>query len=256
MRPSVLHLRDPGISIRGALPLFVGRSLLALAIQSHQVFPRRCLNPRCLRQSPQKLLVTLSRVPSYYRTHRRVRLQRGRIDRNPLALQQSPIRQYSQHPTEYFPMRVHIDEPPRSRNRGMIRGVLVQPNPHENDAVPKSPPTARQYHAPLRCLRNTQSVAPESKSQVPATAAHTGPHKTSRTAPRQIRRNLPPPVVRSVVDKTDVPELPPTHYVRSTNHLAFPSACASPSPCLKSTNHPCELRNLFRARNQTCTTGC
>src|SRR5260370_13231129 len=125
-----------------------------------------------------------------------------------------------------------------------------------NDVAPRSPPTARQCPAPLRCLRNIQSAAPESKSQVSVTAAHIEPHKTSRTAPRQTRRSARPPAVHSVVDKTDVPELRPTPYARSTNHLAFPAACAFPSPCLKSTNDPCELRNLFRFGNQTCTTGC
>src|ERR1035441_3479433 len=36
-----------------------------------------------------------------------------------------------QHPAEYFAMRVQIDQPPRARNRRVIRRVLVQRDAHE-----------------------------------------------------------------------------------------------------------------------------
>jgi hypothetical protein len=105
--------------------------LLALAIQPRQVFARRCRDARGLRQPPQKLLVTLARVPPHNRAHRRVRLQRRRINRDPLAFQQPTIGQHAQHPAEYFAMRVQIDQPPRARNRRVIRRVLVQRDAHE-----------------------------------------------------------------------------------------------------------------------------
>src|ERR1039458_9714040 len=41
----------------------------------------------------------------------------------------------------------------------------------------------------------------------------------------------------------------PTPCARSTNLLASPAACACPSPCPHSTNHPCASHNLFRSPN-------
>src|SRR5271166_2171283 len=68
--------------------------------------------------------------------HRRVGLQRRRIDGDPLALQQPTIGQYSQHPTKHFPMRVQIDQAPRPRHRGVVRRVLVQANAHKTPLRP------------------------------------------------------------------------------------------------------------------------
>jgi hypothetical protein len=39
----ILHLRNPGILIRGALPFFVRHSLLAFSVQPRQLLPRRYL---------------------------------------------------------------------------------------------------------------------------------------------------------------------------------------------------------------------
>src|ERR1035438_876549 len=122
---------DPRIAIGRTLPLLIRRPFLALAIQPRQVFPRRRFDPRRLRQPPEKLLVTLARIPPHNRAHRRVGLQRRRINRDPLAFQQASIGQHTQHPAEYFAMRVQIDQPPRARNRRVIGRVLVQRYAHE-----------------------------------------------------------------------------------------------------------------------------
>jgi hypothetical protein len=55
-----------------------------------------------LRQSPQKLLVTVARVPPHDRGHRRVLLERRRTDRDPRAFQQPTIGQQAQPPAEYW----------------------------------------------------------------------------------------------------------------------------------------------------------
>ena len=64
-------------------------------------------------------------LPPHNRAHRRVRLQRRCINANPLPPQQPTIRQQLQHPAEHLLMRLHIDQPPRARNRRMIRCLLV-----------------------------------------------------------------------------------------------------------------------------------
>src|SRR5438105_14710994 len=47
----------------------------------------------------------------------------------------------------------------------------------------------------------------------------------------------------------DAPEPMPAPYVRSTNLLASPAACASPSPCADSTNQACGYLNSFWLTN-------
>ena len=131
VRPPILHLGDAGIRIVRVLPILVRALVCTLPIQPRQLFPRRRLDPRCLRQPPQKLLVAFSRVPPHNRPQRGVRFQRGRIDSPRLPLQQSFLRQYPQHPGEHFLVRFHIHQPPRPRDRGMIRRLLIQPYPQK-----------------------------------------------------------------------------------------------------------------------------
>src|SRR6516164_236143 len=90
---SILHLRNPRILIRRALPFFVRHPLLAFPVQPRQDLARRRLQAGGLRQPQQKLLVALPRLPPHNRTHRRVGLQRRRINANPLPPQQPTIRQ-------------------------------------------------------------------------------------------------------------------------------------------------------------------
>ena len=51
VRTAILHLRDPCIFVDRTLPLPVRRALLALAVQPRQLFARRRLDARRLRQS-------------------------------------------------------------------------------------------------------------------------------------------------------------------------------------------------------------
>src|SRR5438874_7388782 len=131
MRASIFHLRNPRILVRRALPFLIRRALLALAIQPRQIFAGRRRDPRGLRQPAQKLLVTRPRIPPHNRAHRCVGFQRRRINRDPLSLQQPAIGQHPQHPTEYFTMRIEVDQSSRARDRRVVRRVLVQRNAHK-----------------------------------------------------------------------------------------------------------------------------
>ncbi len=84
----------------------------------------------------------------YNRSHRRVGLQRGRINPNPLALDQPTICQQLQHPSEHFSMRFQIDQPSAAGNRGVVRRVLIQPN---GNKLPQRQ-RVRQYEAIPRSL--------------------------------------------------------------------------------------------------------
>src|SRR5437870_4328053 len=131
MRASIFHLRNPRILVRRALPFLIRRALLALAIQPRQIFAGRRRDAGGLRQPAQQLLVTRARVAPHNRAHRRIRLQRRCINRDPLPLQKPAIGQHPQHPTEYFTMRIEVDQSSRARDRRVVRRVLVQRNAHK-----------------------------------------------------------------------------------------------------------------------------
>ena len=128
---AVLHLGDARIRIIPIDPLLVRPFLLPLAIHSRQVFPCRRGDAGLLGQPFEKLLVALSVVSPHDRAHRRVGLQRGRVNADLLALHQSRVRQQSQDPRKDFPMGFHIHQAPGPRNRGMVRGTLFQRDPYE-----------------------------------------------------------------------------------------------------------------------------
>jgi hypothetical protein len=70
-------------------------------------------------------------IASHDRAHRRRSLQRGRINALPLALQQAAIRQALQNPSENFTVRLQVDQPPRPRDRRVIRRRLRDPHAYE-----------------------------------------------------------------------------------------------------------------------------
>ena len=125
MRPTIFHLRNPCIRIMRIDPILVAGLVLPRAIQPRQIFTRRRFDSGFLCQPFQEFLVTLSVVASHDRTHRRIGLQRGCVDPHGLALHQPLISQQFQNPEENLAMRLHIDQPPRPRDRGMIRRLLV-----------------------------------------------------------------------------------------------------------------------------------
>src|ERR1700757_2225635 len=70
-------------------------------------------------------------IPPHDRAQGRRGLQRRRIYAHPLALQQPAIRQQAQHPAEYLLMRLQIDQPPRPRDRRVIRSLLRNPDAYK-----------------------------------------------------------------------------------------------------------------------------
>jgi hypothetical protein len=95
VRAPVLHLGDARVRIMWVHPLVIRPLLFSLPIHPRQVFPCGSRDTRLLCQPFQEILVALSVIPPYDRTHRRVGLQRRGINSDPLALHQTGIRQQS-----------------------------------------------------------------------------------------------------------------------------------------------------------------
>jgi hypothetical protein len=74
----------------------------------------------------QKFLVRLARVAPDDAPQRRIRLQGGRIDADRLARDQVRRREHLQDPREHGPVRLQIDQPPRPRDRRVLRRRLLQ----------------------------------------------------------------------------------------------------------------------------------
>ena len=107
-------------------PLGIAAFLRTLAIESSQIGAGGCLDARGLRETRQKLLVRLARIPSHDAPQRRVRLQRGRIDPDRLPLDEIRRRQDLQDPREDRAVCLQIDEAPRPRDRRVFRRDFVQ----------------------------------------------------------------------------------------------------------------------------------
>ena len=138
MRPAIFHLRDLRIGIVRVRPVFVRGLLLALPIEPRQVLARRRLDARRLREPRQKLLIALPGVAPHDAPHRGVRLERGRVDRDRLALEQPGLDEPLLHPREDGAVRLQIDQAPRPRNRRMIGRGLVHGRAAENCGPPAS----------------------------------------------------------------------------------------------------------------------
>jgi hypothetical protein len=111
MRAAIVHLRDLRIRIVGIRPLLVRRLLLAFAVQSRQVFSRRCLDARLLGEARQRRLIVFSRIPPHDAAHRRIRLERCRVDGHGLALEQSCLSEPLLDPCKDGSMGLEIDQP-------------------------------------------------------------------------------------------------------------------------------------------------
>ena len=153
-RPPVLHLRDPRVRIVRVLPVIVGPLPRPLPVQLRQIRTARRLDPRRLGQALQEQLVSLPRVPPHDRPHRRVPLQRRRVDPQRLAAQKPALLQQLQHPGEHRLVRLHRQAPPRPRHRRVVRRVLVQlvaqklPQRQRlahRHAIPRSEPIPSRY---------------------------------------------------------------------------------------------------------------
>src|SRR5256885_5741651 len=89
--------------------------LLSLPVQSGQVFACGRLDAGLLRQTLQKLFITLPAVSAHNGAHGRVGFQGSAVNTDLLTFQQTRFHQQFQYPSEYLPMRLQIDQPPRPR---------------------------------------------------------------------------------------------------------------------------------------------
>ena len=107
------------------------------AFQRPQLRLRRGVDPRLLRQPPQKLQVVLAAHPSHDAPHRRVRLQGRRVDAQRLPPKQPRLRKPLQYPAEHRLVRLQIDPPPRPRDRRMVRRCVRGRKEQERPQAPR-----------------------------------------------------------------------------------------------------------------------
>src|ERR1043166_1871056 len=142
VRAAIFHLGNACIGIVRMSPVLIRSFLGPLAVQAGQLFSRWRGDPRCLRQSHQKCLITLTRIAPHNATQRRIRFQSRSINSYRLAVDQTRFGKPLQNPGEYRLMRFKVDQPPRSRNRRMIRGASSSSNPKNASTLSES--AARQ----------------------------------------------------------------------------------------------------------------
>ena len=101
------------------------------------------------------------------------------VDSQRLALQQSLLRNHSQRPREHFPVRLHVDQPPRPRDRRVIRRRFLQPDPQ------KTPQRQRVRRPPRHPALRVQSLEIPHQQQPEV-------HPRSQTRPPHLLRLEPP----------------------------------------------------------------
>src|ERR1035437_5901260 len=258
VRPPIFHLRDPRILIVRVLPIFVRSLLLSLPVQPRQIFPRRRFDPRLLRQFRQKLRVALSAVPPHDASQRRIRFPRRRVDSQRLAFQQSLLRDHSQHPREDFPVRFNIDQPPRPRDRRVIRRHLLQPDPQK----PSQPQRVRCPPRPPALPVQPLEVPDQQQPKV---------HPRRQTWPPHLRRVKPPaPLFHEAIKSSFLPPFIQS-LIKRMPRRSRQTGCRYPQLFLLFWLFPCAHRhvailrfplppgNNFRqnlSQRHTSTTGC
>ena len=164
MRAAVLHLRDLRLRVVRILPLRVRQLLLALAVETDQLGPRRRLHARRLRQTPHELVVVLPTVKTHDAPQRRVRLQSRRVHAHRLARHQTRLRQTTKHPREHSAVSLHVDQPTRTRNGRMIRRRLGHAQPQEPTNAQRVLSTPRDPALRVQTLEVTH----QQQTKVPA----------------------------------------------------------------------------------------
>jgi len=99
----ILHLRHPAVRIRRGHPLFVRGLLLARAVESPHLIIARILDPLGLHQPLHVCLPVLVGRPAHQRLHRRVGLQRRRVHRDRLPLEELVRHRHLQHERKHLP---------------------------------------------------------------------------------------------------------------------------------------------------------
>ena len=245
VRAAILHLRDLRVRVVRILPLVVRQLLLALAVETSQIRPRRRRHAGRLRQTTHERVVVLPRVAAHDAPQSRVRLQSRRVHPHRLARHQTRIRQNAENPPEHLAVSLHVDQTPSTRNRRMIRSALGHRQTQKTTNAQRilSPPS----DAALRV--QTLEVPQQQQTKVPARSKTRATHPL-RVEPRTLRlhelvetRRLQNPVQPLVERMTRA-----ARQIRSRN----PQRLLTPATILLAHRHE---RILCQA-NPTFTTGC
>ena len=102
---------------------------------------------------------------------------------HPFALDQAPIRQQSQHPAEYRPVRLQIYQPPRPRDRRVIRRLLRDPDAHKLPQCQRIGQTPCDASLAVDALEITDQTASGNKSPAPDLAVPSEERRTSQQRP-------------------------------------------------------------------------
>jgi hypothetical protein len=168
VRPSFIFV----MRASGSCGFRIAAFLRPLAIQPPQLGPRRCFDARGLGQPRQKLVIRLPRVTPHDAPQGRIGLERGGVDADRLALDQIRRRQHLQDPCEDRPVRLHVDQPPRARDRRVLRRRFLQPQaqkPAERERVRGAPRDAALRIDPFEVADQQQ---PEIRAGEQAGATH------------------------------------------------------------------------------------
>ena len=127
--------------------------------------------PEALREHSQERLIALPAVAPHDTAHRRIRLERGRIDRDGLTLEQPRLHQPDLHPREHRAVRLEVDQAPRPGNRRVIGRGLVQRQPQETadrERIGRAPGNAAFRVEALEVADQQQpEVAPRRQARPP-----------------------------------------------------------------------------------------
>src|SRR5664279_6040969 len=163
-RRPVLHLRDPRLGVRRALPALV-RELLAFAapVQLLKILFRRFLDPFGLRQLLEVLLVGRPvAAPHQALLHRGVGLKRRGVQRYLPPLQDPFFTRHLKDPLEDLAVKRHVELAPQPRKRRVVwrpLGQLVAQKLPERQRIGASP-------SDLSLRRNALEVPHEQHPEV------------------------------------------------------------------------------------------
>ena len=131
VRAPVLHLRDACVRVARVHPVVVATLLLALLVELRSVLAARRRDAAGLGQVVEEGVVRAPIVLAHDRTQGGIGLERGRVDRDRLALQQPATAQDRQDPGEDLPVRLEVDQSSRPRERAVVGRRLCEVDAQE-----------------------------------------------------------------------------------------------------------------------------
>ena len=181
MRPAVLHLRHLRIRVAGTRPVPVGCLLLPLAIEAGQHLARWCRDPRRLGEPRQIGLIVFPCIAAHDAPHRRVGFQGRGIDRDRAPLQEASDCEALLDPRKHRSMGLNIDQPTGTRDRRVVRRVILEPEPQ------KAPNRQRIRRAPRDAALRIDALEVPDQQQTEVT-----PRRQTRAAQhRRVKGSTP-----------------------------------------------------------------